>query len=176
MVGGQGEGALSPDIRIGQGYDVHRFALMRPLVLGGVTIPHERGLEGHSDADVLIHALMDALLGACGLPDIGILFPNTDPAWAGANSRNLLRQVMARLHQLGWAVGNADCTLIAEEPRIAPHVAAMRKNLSEDLGISGDRVGIKATTNERIGFVGRREGIAALAVVLLVRKASGEET
>ncbi len=161
------------DIRVGQGYDVHRFALLRPLVLGGVPIPHERGLDGHSDADVLIHALMDALLGACGLPDIGTLFPNTDPAWRGADSRVLLGHVMSRVRELGWTVGNADCTILAEEPKIAPHVDAMRANLSREMGIGADRIGIKATTNERMGFVGRREGIAALAVVLLVRETTG---
>jgi 2-C-methyl-D-erythritol 2,4-cyclodiphosphate synthase len=161
---------MIPDIRIGQGYDVHRFALLRPLVLGGVSIPHDRGLDGHSDADVLIHALMDALLGACGLPDIGTLFPNTHPEWRGADSRVLLGHVMTRVREPGWTVGNADCTIIAEEPKIAPHVEAMRTNLSRDLNITTDRIGIKATTNEKMGFVGRREGIAALAVVLLVRE------
>src|SRR5690606_10552231 len=137
---------------------------------GGVTIPHDRGLDGHSDADVLLHALMDAILGSLGMPDIGHMFPNTDERWKGADSRVLLREVMARVTAEGWRVNNADCTLIAEEPRIGPHAEAMRSNIAKDLGVEVGCVGIKATTNERIGFVGRREGIAALAVVLLVRR------
>lgn len=163
---------MTPDLRIGQGYDVHRLAPMRPLILGGVKIPHHQGLDGHSDADVVLHALMDAMLGALGMPDIGHLFPNTDPQWRNANSRGLLSAVVARVHDSGWAVVNVDCTVIAEAPRIAPHVAEMRANIAEDLQISIDCVGMKATTNERIGFVGRKEGIAALAVVLLARRSS----
>lgn len=161
---------MNPEIRVGQGYDVHRLAPMRPLVLGGVRISHHRGLDGHSDADVLLHALMDALLGAVGMPDIGHLFPNNDARWKDANSRVLLREVMARIASEGWKVCNADCTLIAEEPRISPYVAEMRDNIASDLGVDGNQIGMKATTNERIGFVGRGEGIAALAVVLLIRE------
>lgn len=156
--------------RIGHGYDVHRFAPGRRLVLGGVEIPHERGLDGHSDADVVLHALMDALLGAAGLPDIGHLFPNTDPQWRGADSRGLLRAVMARLVQAGYAVGNVDISIVAEAPKIAPHIPAMRERIAADLGIAPDAVGIKATTNEKMGFVGRKEGIAAMAVALIARR------
>jgi 2-C-methyl-D-erythritol 2,4-cyclodiphosphate synthase len=156
-----------PDLRVGQGYDVHRFAQGRRLVLGGVEIAHPRGLDGHSDADVLLHAIMDALLGAAGLPDIGHLFPNRDERWRGADSRDLLREVTRRVADEGWSIVNVDATVIAEEPRIAPHVATMRANIANDLGIEAPRVGIKATTNERMGFVGRGEGIAALATALL---------
>lgn len=154
--------------RTGFGYDVHRFAAGRRLVLGGVEIAHSRGLDGHSDADVLLHALMDAILGAAGLPDIGHHFPNTDERWRGVDSRVLLREVVRIVAAKGWRVGNADCSVVAEEPKINPHVAAMKANIAADLGIDADGVGIKATTNETMGFVGRREGIAAMATVLLV--------
>jgi 2-C-methyl-D-erythritol 2,4-cyclodiphosphate synthase len=158
-----------PDFRVGQGYDVHRFAEGRRLVLGGVEIPHGRGLDGHSDADVLLHAVMDALLGAAGMEDIGHLFPNTEERWRGADSRALLREVHRRLGDARWRVVNIDVALIAEAPRIAPHIPAMKGNIAADLLTDADRIGIKATTNETMGFVGRREGIAALAVALLVR-------
>jgi 2-C-methyl-D-erythritol 2,4-cyclodiphosphate synthase len=162
--------ATSLPFRIGHGYDVHRFAAGRRLVLGGVEIAHERGLDGHSDADVVLHALMDALLGAAGLPDIGHLFPNTDPAWRGADSRALLRAVVTRLLEAGWRVGNVDLTIVAEAPKIAPHIPAMRERIAADLAIAPDAVGLKATTNEKMGFVGRREGIAAMAVALIARR------
>lgn len=138
-------------------------------MLGGVAIPSEVGPDGHSDADVLLHALMDALLGAAGLPDIGHLFPNTDAQWKGASSVELLRAVVARLHADGWRVGNVDCTVIAEVPKIGPHVAAMRAVIAPVLQVAPNAVGIKATTNETLGALGRREGIAALAVALLER-------
>ncbi|MBX3730251.1 MAG: 2-C-methyl-D-erythritol 2,4-cyclodiphosphate synthase [Candidatus Sumerlaeia bacterium] len=159
-------------MRVGQGYDVHRFAEGRRLVLGGVEIAHPRGLDGHSDADVLLHAIMDALLGAAGLPDIGHLFPNRDERWRGADSRDLLREVMRRVADEGWIVVNVDATVIAEEPRIGPHVTAMRANIAADLGIEPTRVGIKATTNEGMGFVGRGEGIATLATALLAGRSA----
>ncbi len=155
-------------IRIGQGYDVHQFAEDRRLVLGGVEIPHSRGLDGHSDADVLLHAIMDALLGAAGLPDIGHFFPNTDDRWRDADSRALLREVGSNIRQHSWSVGNIDATVIAEEPKVSPHIAAMKSAIAEDLALSTDRIGIKATTNETMGFIGRGEGIAALAVALLI--------
>lgn len=156
-------------VRTGIGYDVHRFAPGRPLVLGGVTIAHPRGLDGHSDADVLTHALCDALLGAAGLPDIGVLFPNTDPSLAGINSLRLLAEVAERLARAGWSTENLDSTLIAEEPRLAEHVPAMRERLAKTLGIGPDRVNVKATTNERLGALGAAEGIAAYAVATISR-------
>lgn len=161
-----------PPFSVGLGYDVHRFTGGRRLVLGGVEIPYNRGLEGHSDADVLIHAIMDAMLGAAGLPDIGNIFPNNDERYRNANSRDLLRQVSKRIDEAGWKLGNVDGTIVAEAPKVAPHVQAMKRNLAEDLGVAPARVGVKATTNEGMGFVGRAEGIAALATVLLIRKAS----
>lgn len=148
----------------GFGYDVHRLTPDRPLVLGGVTIPSERGLLGHSDADVLVHALMDALLGAAGLRDIGHQFPDTDPAYAGADSLVLLRRVRALLGEQGLRPVNVDLTLIAERPKIAPYVEQMRANIAGALGLPPERVGLKATTNEGMGFVGRGEGMAAFAV------------
>lgn len=157
----------APPFSIGMGYDVHRFAPRRPLVLGGVTIPSDVGLDGHSDADVLLHAICDAILGAAGLPDIGHYFPNSDPKWKGSDSRVLLRECVTRVGDLGWQVGNVDAMLIAEKPKVSPHITAMKRNLSEDLGIPVQRIGVKATTNERMGFVGREEGIAAMATVLL---------
>ena len=158
-----------PPMAVGTGYDVHPFAAGRRLVLGGVEIPSELGLLGHSDADVLLHALCDALLGAAGLPDIGHFYPSGDPRWKDADSRNLLRDVAARLRDLGWFVGNVDCVVIAEKPRVYPHVALMKERIGVDLGIEPTRVGIKATTNEKLGFVGRGEGIAALATALIYR-------
>lgn len=160
---------VPPPFATGLGYDVHRFAAGRPLVLGGVEIPHEAGLDGHSDADVLLHALCDALLGSVGLPDIGHFFPNTEERWRGADSRELLRLVVAELHGRGWYVGNGDLAVIAEVPKLAPYLDQMKQRIAEDLQITPDRIGIKATTNERMGFVGRKEGIAALATVLVFR-------
>lgn len=154
-------------MRVGFGYDVHRLAEGRPLILGGVTIPHTMGLDGHSDADVLVHALMDALLGAAGLRDIGYYFPPSDPAFKGADSVQLLRRVVDLLKEEGWRPVNVDMTLLAERPKINPHVEAMRAKLGEALGLEPRRVGIKATTNEGLGFVGREEGMAAHAVALI---------
>jgi 2-C-methyl-D-erythritol 2,4-cyclodiphosphate synthase len=153
--------------RTGMGYDAHRLAPGRPLVLGGVAIPHPVGLLGHSDADVLTHALMDALLGAAGLGDIGRHFPDTDPAWRGADSVRLLEQVAELLNRTGWEVVNADATLLAERPKIASHIPAMVKRLESALGEG--TVSVKATTCEGMGFVGRGEGMAAMAVCLLKR-------
>ena len=152
---------------IGQGIDAHRFGLGRPLVLAGVQVPHDQGLEAHSDGDVAIHALCDALLGAAGLGDIGRHFPDTDAAYAGIDSRILLRRVMASLGDLGLAVHNADLTLVAQQPRLAAYIPAMTLTLATDLGCPPARVNLKATTTERMGFTGRGEGIAAFAVVLL---------
>ncbi len=157
--------------RIGFGYDIHPLVEGRKLFLGGVEIPSPRGLDGHSDADVLLHALCDALLGAAGLPDIGHLFPNTDPAYKGASSLTLLAEVVRRVHEVGYAVGNADMTLIAEAPKIAPHVAEMRAVIANTLRVEPSQVGIKATTNEGLGSLGRGEGIAAHAVALLISPA-----
>ena len=157
------------DLRIGHGYDVHRLIAGRALIIGGVTIDHPLGLLGHSDADVLLHAVMDALLGAAALPDIGRQFPDTDPAYAGADSRVLLRQVAAFLREKGYAVGNVDATIIAQRPKLSPHMAAMRRNIAEDLGISAEQVNVKATTEEHLGFTGAEEGIAAHAVCLIGR-------
>ena len=156
-------------IRIGHGYDVHRLVPGRKLILGGVEIPHTTGLLGHSDADVLTHALMDALLGAAAMGDIGHLFPDSDAQYAGANSLQLLRAVMERLRAAGYAVGNVDCTVLAQAPKLAPHILQMRKNLAEILGCGLDAVSVKATTEEGLGFTGAKEGIAAHAVVLLRR-------
>lgn len=158
-------------MRIGHGYDVHRLVQGRRLVLGGVDIPHETGLLGHSDADVLTHAVMDALLGAAAMGDIGKLFPDNDPAFAGADSLALLREVMARLHAEGYLVGNMDCTVLAQAPKLAPYIMQMRCNLAKCLDIGTDCVSIKATTEEGLGFTGAREGIAAHAVVLIEKQA-----
>ncbi|MEW5756592.1 MAG: 2-C-methyl-D-erythritol 2,4-cyclodiphosphate synthase [Pseudomonadota bacterium] len=154
-------------MRIGHGYDAHRFTLGRPLIIGGVHIPHEQGMEAHSDGDVLLHALCDALLGAAGLGDIGRHFPDTSQEFAGIDSRLLLRRVVAQLHERGLTVGNADLTILAQAPKMAPHIDAMRANIAADLQVDVSRVNVKATTTERMGFVGRKEGIAAHAVVLL---------
>lgn len=156
-----------PAVRVGIGYDVHRFAEGRRLVLGGVAIPFERGLEGYSDADVALHALCDALLGAAALGDIGQHFPPGDPRWRDANSVDLLRIAVTQLGAAGYQVGNVDLTIVAEAPRIAPHVPRMREVISSTLETSIDRVSVKATTNERMGFIGRGEGIAAIAVALV---------
>jgi 2-C-methyl-D-erythritol 2,4-cyclodiphosphate synthase len=153
--------------RSGNGFDVHALVAGRPLILGGVSIPHDRGLAGHSDADVLLHAIADAILGALALGDIGKHFPDTDPRWAGADSRALLRLVFALAFDAGWEIGNVDATVIAQAPKISPHVAAMRANLASDLDCDERRISVKATTTEHLGFVGREEGIAALATVLL---------
>lgn len=158
-------------MRIGHGYDVHRLVHGRRLILGGVDIPHETGLLGHSDADVLTHAVMDALLGAAAMGDIGQLFPDNDPAFAGADSLALLREVMACLRAEGYTVGNIDCTVLAQAPKLAPHIAQMRRNLVKCLDIGADCISIKATTEEGLGFTGAREGIAAHAVVLIEKQA-----
>src|SRR5436190_19087114 len=148
----------------GIGYDVHRFAEGRPLILGGVEIPHTHGLDGHSDADVLAHAIADAVLGAIGERDIGFHFPNTDESIRGISSLEILRKAAELVRERGGRVVNIDATLIAQAPKISPHVAQMRTNLAQSLGLNERRVGVKATTNERMGFIGRGEGIAALAV------------
>jgi 2-C-methyl-D-erythritol 2,4-cyclodiphosphate synthase len=155
--------------RVGQGFDVHALVSGRPLVIGGVTIPHERGLLGHSDADVLLHAITDALLGAAALGDIGRHFPDTDPAWAGADSRHLLRAAAGMVAAAGWTVANVDCTIVAQAPRMAPHIPAMAANIAADLALEPSQVNVKAKTTERLGFTGRGEGIAAEAMALLAR-------
>jgi len=157
------------NIRIGQGVDVHAFTDGDHVTLGGVRIPFDRGFKAHSDGDVLIHALCDALLGALALGDIGHHFPDTDPAYRGIDSRILLRRVMDELRSRGWGVVNADMTVLAEAPRLAPHIDSMRARLAEDMGVGLDRVNVKATTNEGMGYVGRREGIVAYATVLVAR-------
>lgn len=159
------------NIRIGHGFDVHAFAENRRLIIGGVDIPHDRGLLGHSDADVLLHAISDALLGAAALGDIGKHFPDTDARFKGIDSRKLLRHVAQLLAARGWRVGNVDATIIAQAPKMAPHIAAMREHIAVDLGIDADAVNVKATTTERLGFTGRQEGIAAEAVCLVHKKA-----
>ncbi len=159
---------MSIPFRVGQGYDVHALVPGRKLILGGVEIPHATGLLGHSDADALLHAVTDALLGAAGLGDIGGMFPDSASRWEGADSRTLLRGAMDAVRAAGWNVGNVDATVIAQAPRIAPHVASMRANVAADLGVDAGVVNIKGKTNERLGFEGRSEGIAAHAVVLLV--------
>ena len=157
-------------LRIGNGYDIHRLVEGRPLILGGVTIPHDRGLDGHSDADVLTHAIMDAMLGALSLGDIGLYFPPGDPQWAGADSLKLLAQVKGLVEDKGWTVGNIDSVIVAEQPKLKPHIQAMRSRLAEVLAIAPDQVGVKATTNEALGPVGRQEGIAVYAVALLTER------
>ncbi len=154
-------------MRIGQGFDVHAFGEGEAVILGGVSIPYSQGLKAHSDGDVLLHALADALLGAVALGDIGHLFPDTSNEWAGADSRDLLRRVMARVAEEGFSVLNVDTTIIAQAPKMAPHIEAMRLNISEDLGVPASRVSVKATTSEKLGFTGRGEGIACQAVCLL---------
>jgi 2-C-methyl-D-erythritol 2,4-cyclodiphosphate synthase len=154
-------------MRIGQGMDVHAFAAGRKLEIGGVEIPHHKGLAGHSDADVLLHAICDALLGAAALGDIGRHYPDTDPKYSDIDSRKLLREVAAKVQQQGYGIVNVDATIVAEAPRMAPHVARMIGNIAADLGVAPAAINIKATTTERLGFIGRGEGIAALAVVLI---------
>lgn len=154
-------------MRIGHGYDVHRFGPGDAVVLGGVSIPHNHGLVAHSDGDVVLHALCDALLGAAALGDIGRHFPDTDTAWAGADSRDLLRRVVAEVAAAGWRPENVDLTVIAQAPKLAPHVAAMVAHIAADLGLGAGAVNVKATTTEGLGFVGREEGIACHAVALL---------
>lgn len=156
------------DIRTGNGFDVHRLVEGRRCIICGVDIPHSRGLLGHSDADVALHALADAILGALALRDIGYHFPDTDPQWKGADSRRLLRAVVEMAASRGYRIGNADITIMAQEPKMLPHIDAMRANVATDLGIGIDRASVKATTTERLGFTGRGEGIAALATVLLI--------
>lgn len=155
--------------RIGQGFDVHRLVDGRRCIIGGVDIPHEKGLLGHSDADVLLHAITDALLGAAGLGDIGRLFPDTDAAHAGADSRVLLREAVRQVHRAGWRIGNIDATVICEQPKITPHAAQMVANIAADCGVPPHAVNVKGKTSEKLGYTGRGEGIAAQAVALLLR-------
>ncbi|WP_420993875.1 2-C-methyl-D-erythritol 2,4-cyclodiphosphate synthase [Cupriavidus sp. 30B13] len=159
------------DIRVGQGYDVHALVPGRKLILGGVDIPHDRGLLGHSDADALLHAITDALFGAAGLGDIGRHFPDTDERFAGADSRVLLREAARRVREAGYEIGNVDATVIAQQPKLAPHIGAMVANLAEDLELPPSSCNVKAKTNEKLGFEGRQEGIVAQAVVLIWRGA-----
>jgi 2-C-methyl-D-erythritol 2,4-cyclodiphosphate synthase len=154
-------------MRIGQGFDVHALVEGRKLIIGGVEIPYGKGLEGHSDADVLLHAICDALLGAAGLGDIGRHFPDTDPRYKGIDSRELLLQVKKKMEACGFKIVNIDATIIAQEPRMAPHVQRMIANIAEDLGVAPAAVNVKATTTEHLGFAGRGEGIAAQAVALI---------
>ena len=156
-------------LRVGHGYDVHRLVKGRALILGGVTVPFDRGLLGHSDADVLTHAVMDALLGAAALGDIGKLFPDSDAAYAGADSIALLERVTALLREHGWQVGNVDATVVAQAPKLAPYIPEMRRRLAEAMGLDVDCVSVKATTEERLGFTGSGEGMAAHAVALIER-------
>jgi 2-C-methyl-D-erythritol 2,4-cyclodiphosphate synthase len=160
---------MKVNIRVGQGFDVHPFADQRRLVIGGVTIPYERGLAGHSDADVLSHAICDALLGAAGLNDIGFHFPDKDPNYKNADSALFVSLTVSMLKRMGWAVGNVDCTIIAQEPKMAPHIPEMKKILARLLFVTEEEVNIKATTTEWLGFTGRKEGIAAEAVALITR-------
>jgi 2-C-methyl-D-erythritol 2,4-cyclodiphosphate synthase len=156
------------NIRIGNGYDIHRLVEGRPLILGGIEISHTLGLLGHSDADVLTHAIMDAMLGALSLGDIGHYFPPTEPKWAGANSLILLEQVHELVRSRGWQICNIDSVIVAERPKLKPHIQVMQDKLAKTLELESDRVSIKATTNEKLGPVGREEGIAAYSVVLLI--------
>lgn len=156
------------NIRIGNGYDIHKLVEGRPLILGGIEIPHNLGLLGHSDADVLTHAIMDAILGALSLGDIGHYFPPSDPKWNGANSLLLLEQVHDLIKYKGWYIGNIDSVIVAEQPKLKPHLPAMIEKLAITLGIEPNKISVKATTNEKLGPVGREEGIAAYAVVLLL--------
>ena len=157
-------------MRIGHGYDVHRFQSGDFITLGGVQIAHNKSFVAHSDGDVLLHALADALLGAAALGDIGQHFPDTDPAYKGADSRQLLRKVVDLLGQAGWSVSNVDSTILAQAPKMAPHIVAMRENIAADLNVTVGQVNVKATTTEGLGFVGHEEGIAAHAVVMLVKQ------
>ena len=155
------------NIRIGNGYDIHQLQAGRKLILGGVDIPHTKGLLGHSDADALTHAIMDAMLGALSLGDIGLYFPPSDPQWAGADSQLLLAQVNGLIRDRGWQIGNIDSVVIAEQPKLKPHIQPMRDRLATTLGIDADQIGIKATTHEKLGPVGEEKGISVYAVVLL---------
>lgn len=157
-------------LRVGQGYDVHQLVTGRPLILGGVTLEHHKGLLGHSDADALLHAITDALLGAAALGDIGHLFPDTASEFKDADSRVLLREAYRRVKAQGWQVVNVDSTIIAQQPKLKPHLLAMRENIAADLGLGVDDVNIKGKTNEKLGYLGREEGIEAQAVVLLVAR------
>lgn len=159
------------DFRVGQGYDVHALVPGRKLILGGVDIPHDRGLLGHSDADALLHAVTDALFGAAALGDIGRHFPDTDPKFSGADSRVLLREAARRVREAGFEIGNVDATVIAQKPKLAPHIAGMVANLAEDLGLPVTHCNVKAKTNEKLGFEGKEEGIVAQAAVLIYRRA-----
>lgn len=154
-------------MRIGQGYDVHALVAGRKLVMGGVEIPHAKGLAGHSDADVLLHAICDALLGAASLGDIGTHFPDSDPRYEGSNSRTLLREVAKKIASQGYRIVNIDCTIVAQAPRMAPHVARMIGNIAADLNLKPAAVSVKATTTEKLGYIGRGEGIAAQAIALI---------
>jgi 2-C-methyl-D-erythritol 2,4-cyclodiphosphate synthase len=156
-------------IRIGNGYDIHQLVEGRPLILGGVEIAHSRGLAGHSDADVLTHAIMDALLGALSLGDIGHYFPPSDPQWKGADSLDLLKQVNGLLQERGWRVNNIDSVIVAEHPKLKPHIGAICQKLASTLGIDPSQIGVKATTNEQLGPTGREEGICAYAVALVIQ-------
>lgn len=164
--------AATPPWRIGQGYDCHALVAGRRLIIGGVEIPHKMGLLGHSDADVLLHAVIDALLGAAALGDIGRHFPDTDARYKGADSRVLLRAVVPLLAATGYAVGNIDASIVAQAPKMAPHIPQMIAHIAQDLGIDAGQINIKAKTNEKLGFVGREEGIAVDCVALLYRKAT----
>lgn len=155
--------------RIGYGYDVHAFDETRPLIIGGIEVEHRQGLKGHSDADVLLHAITDAILGAASLGDIGKLFPDTDPAFKDADSKKLLAEAYAQVLKKGYKLGNVDATIIAEQPKFRPHIDHMREVISKIFGVSVDDVNVKATTNEKLGFLGREEGIQAQAVVLLTK-------
>ena len=158
-----------PPFRIGQGYDCHALVPGRKLIIGGVDIPHKTGLLGHSDADVLLHAITDAIFGAAGLGDIGSHFPDTDVRFSGADSRVLMREAVKRLREAGYAVGNLDATIIAQAPKMAPHIPSMREHVAMDLEVDVTQVNIKAKTNEKLGYLGREEGIAAEAVVLIFK-------
>ncbi len=163
-------------MRIGHGYDVHKLVEGRKLILGGVEIPYDKGLLGHSDADVLVHAIMDALFGAAAMGDIGRAFPDNDPAYEGIDSMLLLKRTREMLEERGWQVGNVDATLIAQRPKLMSYIPAMAARIAEVLGIGADQVNVKATTEEKLGFTGRGEGISAHAVALLYRESSGSET
>ncbi len=154
--------------RIGQGYDCHALVEGRKLIIGGVDIPHHVGLLGHSDADVLLHAITDSILGAAALGDIGKHFPDTDPDFKGADSRKLLKEAARRVVATGYSIGNIDCTIIAQRPKMAPHIPSMRANIAEDLGVDISQVNVKAKTNEKLGYLGREEGIAAESIALLI--------
>ena len=161
---------MNPSFRIGQGYDCHALVSGRKLILGGVLIPHTTGLLGHSDADALLHAITDAILGAAGLGDIGRHFPDTDPQFSGVDSRVLLREAHKRVVAAGYLIGNVDATIIAQAPKMAPHIAQMVANIASDLDVAPTQVSIKAKTNEKLGYLGREEGIAAEAVALIYRR------